>query len=115
MPHGKKQLIINIALIIVAMILSYSAARMVRNVMITREQSAEMTQKIEQLKLKKQELEAELAEIKTKEAVEREAKERLNMKKTGEEVVVVVPEKKDDEVYAQPKSLWTKIKSFFGR
>lgn len=114
MPHNK-QFIINIALIIVAMIVSYSAARMVRNVMITREQSAEMTQKIEQLKLKKQELEAELAEIKTKEAVERAAKERLNMKKTGEEVVVVVPEKKDDEQAAQPKSLWAKIKSFFGR
>ena len=115
MPHGKKQLIINIALIVIAMLVSYRAARMVRSVFMTREQSAEMTQQIEQLKVKKQELEAELAELKTKEAVEREAKERLNMKKTGEEVVVVVPEKKDDETRVQPKSLWAKIASFFSR
>ena len=114
-PRIEKSFIVNTVLIIVAMIVSYHAARMVRNVVMTREQSAEMTHKIEQLKLKKQELEAELAGLKTKEAVEREAKERLNLKKPGEEVVVVVPEKKDNEARTQPKSLWAKIESFFGR
>ena len=72
-----------------------------------------MTQKIEQLKAKKRELETALTEIQTKEAVEREAKERLNLKNPGEQVVVIVPEKKDNQSEEQSMSFWAKFKSFF--
>ena len=113
MSQSKKQIAINSFLIVVAMIASYSAARMVRNSIVTRTQSEEMTKKIEELKAKKVELEAQLQEIQTKSAVEREAKERLNMKNPGEEVVVVVPEKKDATGQEAPQSLWTKFKSMF--
>lgn len=117
MRYLKKSILVNVALIGLAMVVSYNAARMVRNAIVLRAQSADMTKKIEELRLKKQELEAELVQIQTKEATEREAKERLNMKKSGEEVVVVVPEKKDNIVTASPSAIWNtmreKITSFF--
>ena len=113
MAYIKKSFVINIALILVATGISYSAARMVQNALNMRAQSADMAQEIEQLKVKKQELEVLLTELQTKEAVEREAKERLNLKKPGEQVVVVVPEKKDSPPAEQPTSLWEKFMSFF--
>ena len=110
-----KSFVINIILIFVALAASYSAARMVRNAMLVRAHSNEITQKIEQLKLKKKELEAQLMEIQTKEAVEREGKERFNLKKSGEQVIVVVPEKKDNPPISPRMSFWEKLKSFFNR
>lgn len=102
-------------LVTVAAGISYSASRMVRDAFVLREQSAEITQKIEELTKKKHELETYLAEIQTKEAIEREAKSRLNLKKPGEKVVVVVPEKKETAIVAEPQNWWTKIKRFFER
>lgn len=49
-----------------------------------------MKQKIAELTKKREELEEYLAELKTVEAVKREAKERFNLKLPGEEVAVVV-------------------------
>lgn len=113
MSYFKKPFIINIVLILVAVIASYSAARMVRSAFIMHAQSAEMAKKIEDLKGKKQQLEGAIAEIQTKEAVEREAKARLNLKKPGEEVVVVVPPKKSDLPAEKPASFWSAFMSFF--
>ena len=113
MPYFKKSFILNIVFILVAVIASYSAARMVRSAFIMHAQSAEMTKRIEELKAKKQQLEATIAEIQTKEAVEREAKARLNLKNPGEEVVVVVPPKKEDLPVEKPASFWSKFMSLF--
>lgn len=115
MSYLKRSLIINILLVVVAIVVSYSASRMVRDVFVLREQSAEITQKIEELTKKKRELEIYLAEIQTKEAIEREAKNRLNLKKPGEEVVVIVPEKKETATVAESQNWWTRIKRFFER
>ena len=115
MTYFKKSLVINVLLVCVAVGASYRAARMIHDAVVLRHQSADVTQKIEELKKKKQELEAYLAEIHTKEAVEREAKSRLNLKKPGEEVVVIIPEQKDTAVAGQSLGFWDKIKSFFKR
>ena len=115
MSYLKRSVIINILLVVVAVAISYSASRIVRDAFVLRGQSAEMTQKIEELTKKKHELETYLAEIQTKEAIEREAKNRLNLKKPGEEVVIIVPEKKETASVIEPQSWWTKIKRFFER
>ena len=104
---------LNIFLIVICVVISYSTAHMIRNALALRTQSAEMVEKIEELRQEKRNLEATLAELQTKEAVEREAKERLNLKKPGEEVVVVVPEKKELSTTTQPMTFWEKIISFF--
>lgn len=80
---------------------------------MARTESEETTKKIDGLKRKKQELEAALAEIQTKEAVEREAKARLNLKKPGEEVVVVVPEKKINAPQPVPVNVWSRFMLLF--
>ena len=110
---SKKSFIINLILILLAMSVSYSAVRMVRNLFMVRTESKEITKKIEELKRKKQELELALAEIQTKEAVEREAKIRFNLKNPGEEVVVVVPEKKISVPQELPVSFWSTFMSLF--
>ena len=102
-------------LIIIAAGASYSGARMVREALLLQRESADMRAKIEQLKIKKKELEAELAEMQTKEMVEWEAKERMNLKKPGEEVVVVVPEKKEAATVAPATNWWVQLKAFFSR
>ncbi len=113
MKQTHKTLAVNILLILICVVISYSASRMVQSAFATKTESAEMAAKIEELKTKKQQLEARLVELQTKEAIEREAKERLNLKKTGEEVVVVVPEKKDNATTTPPLTLWEKIISIF--
>ncbi len=115
MKKKYKSFAINGILIIIAMVASYSASRMVRNAFFARQQSDQMVQRIEELQQKKKELEAQLAEMQTKESVERQAKERLNLKKPGEEVVVVVPQKEEKKPQEKSPTLWEKITSFFIR
>lgn len=76
-----------------------------------RKEAKDREEKIIELNQKKAELEAYIAELQSREAIEREAKERLNLKLPGEEVVIVVPEKDSPE--EAPKNIWDKIKSFF--
>ncbi len=115
MNYSKKTLVVHSALILIAMLVSYSAARMVRNVFFARTQSESLAQKIEELTQQKQNLETELQELQTKESGEREGKERLNLKKSGEQVVVIVPEIKSDHVQKDiSRSFWMSIVSFFG-
>lgn len=100
-------------LILLAISISYSAIRMVRSVLMVRAQSEEITKKIGELQYKKQQLEAALVEIQTQEAIEREAKARLNLKKPGEEVVVVVPEKKISAPQPEPVRFWSRVMLLF--
>ena len=70
--------------------------------------------KLDALRVKKSQLSTRLAELETPEAIERQAKEKLNLKMKGETVVVVVPERQSDQATSTPLTLWEKIKSFFG-
>lgn len=92
----------------VAVLVSWGSYNMVRQALTLRAESRNTGEKVEELLKKKQELEAYIAELEDPRTIEREAKERLNLKLAGEEVVVVVPpaEKKPDE----EGSLFTLIK-----
>jgi cell division protein FtsL len=72
---------------------------------------------IEEAKKKKAELESQISQVGNRENIERVARDQLNLKKPGEEVVVV---KKKERVGAledkkENKSWWEKIKSIFWR
>lgn len=101
-------------LLMVAIVLSVAAYRTVKQATQFSEETGENKEKIEGLLKKKEELEARLAELQTPEAKERSAKERLNLKKIGEEVVVVLPEETKEKLQTEDKSLWHKIRNFFG-
>ena len=94
---------------------SYRMFGMVRDTLVLKEEDRHAQRQIEELTKKKAELQAHLAELQTVQAAERAAKERLNVKKEGEHVVVVVPAE-DTATTTAPAhpSLWTRIKEFFG-
>jgi cell division protein FtsB len=110
----RKSLLFNVFLTAAVVLLGYSAYKMVRDTLILRDESKEIERRIGELKKKKTELEAYLAELQSIEAIEREAKERFNLKKIGEKVIVVLPDKKEMVENIEEKSLniWQRIKKF---
>jgi len=77
---------------------------------------AMLNSQIEQLKAeiraaeeKKQQLQVQAYESSQEEFLEREAREKLNLKKPGEEVVAVLPSEEDKTEEPQKQSFWDKI------
>lgn len=109
-----KSLVINILLGIVVGGAVYTAINMLINVRVAQKEGESVEAKREELTRKKKKLEAYVAELQRAEAVEREAKDLLNLKKPGENVVVVVPEEKKENsapLVASAQSWWSKIKA----
>ena len=106
--------VFSIIIVILAVFLGINAYRTVRQSFALQEEVVRERGKIEELRRKKAEIEANLAELQTKGAIEREAKSRLNLKLPGEEVVVVVPEKKEEVVStSSPRGFWERIRQRF--
>lgn len=112
LEKAKKSIIANTILAILVFVVGFSAFDMISQSLGFREEAEDAENKVRELTMKKEELEAYLRELETPEAAEREAKERLNLKKKGEEVVVVVP-KEEKELPPAESGFWEKIKSFF--
>lgn len=62
-----------------------------------------------------QELTRTLQKFDNPEFLEREAKDRLNLKNPGEEVAVIVPEQQSTGTPATHQSFWSRLGSFFLR
>lgn len=78
-----------------------------------------LKEQIKSLEEKKKELEAVAAEIGKESHLEEVAREQLNLKKPGEEVVAVLaPEKEQEGEVKEEKNFWQKIldpvRNFFG-
>lgn len=89
--------------------------QMVHDALGMRRTLDESQKKMGTLIQKKHVLDASIAELDTPEAAERIAKERLNLKKRGEEVVVVPPVASSSPVIpaADTRMWWQKIFSLF--
>lgn len=110
----KNSIIFNVVIVVLAVFLAVSASRTMRQAFLVREEVEKEKEKIEELQKKKTELEAYLLELETKDAIEREAKQELNLKLPGEEVVVVVPEKNGVSFASPPRlTVWERIKLWF--
>ena len=81
---------INLFLIVLLVAAGYAAYNLGYDTWKLWAESRDMKQQIAELTQKKEEFEVYLAELKTVEAVKREAKERFNLKLPGEEVAIVV-------------------------
>lgn len=101
-----------ILLVALAAAVGYGAARMVLNAMALRGESRETQKQIEELLARKKELEARITELQDEEAIRREAKERLNLKLPGENVVVVVPEKQEASDAPQSNGILDRVINF---
>ena len=113
----RKSNLVNLACAVALVFFGYYTYQVVSRAVALREESKATRAKIEELTRRKKELESQLSELKNTPAIEREAKERLNMKNSGEEVVVVVPEKKSDQEkpVATTSSFLQRVWNFFGQ
>ena len=103
-------------LAIIVLIVGYGAVGMVRSAIALRADTHAAEEKIKALTQHKTELEAAIRELQTPQAAEREAKERFNLKKTGERVVVVVPpEEKKSAAPAPSLSIWDRVRRIFNK
>lgn len=110
----KKSFLSPLAFFLVVAGVGYGTFNITRHAFSLSRESAELQGKAEELKRQKADLEARLRELETREAVEREAKDYLNLKMPGEEVVVVVSEKKDG-AKNNNHGIWQKVKAFLWR
>lgn len=101
----------NFLLAVIAIGVLYGAFSIFRQAVISSKESEKATERITELLRQKSELEQRIRELQTNEAMEREAKERLNLKLPGEEVVVIIPPP-GDLSQASTSSAWQKFKSF---
>lgn len=108
----KTSLPVNILIAIGAVGALVGLAGIGREVFTLRQEYRATQAKIAALRSERARLSARLAELETPEAIEREAKEKLNLKRKGEQVVVVVP---DDVPPATSSSAswWSRVKIFF--
>lgn len=108
----KKSFALNIILILLTVLVGYGSWGMLRRAAGLYYEQKAAQKRIGELSAKKGDLEARIEELTTPEAREREAKERLNLKRAGEEVIVVVPEKKSD-TSQEPESFWGRLRKIF--
>ena len=78
-------------LIAIAAFLAVSSVRIVRRAIGIQRERATLDARIRELQAERERLRQAIASLGSPEAVERLAKERLNLKRPGEEVVVVTP------------------------
>ncbi len=94
-----------------AVVVGYSSYVMVRRALTLRNELHDLNVRAGELRQKGEVFEGSLNELKTPEAVEREAKARLNLKRPGEEVVVVVPGKAEISATSSG-AFWEKLLKF---
>lgn len=76
---------------VAAALMSLWVFRAYQELLALRREEATLRQKFEAVEVENQRLRDEIRIAATPEAIERDAKARLNLKKPGEEVVVVIP------------------------
>lgn len=119
-PRIKNSIAANLVLLLVAFMTAYGALNLARYGWGLRNESREVQKRIEELVKKKQELDRYRAELETKEAAEKRAKERLNLKLPGEKVVVLVSQNSaaGPESFRQASGffrIWSQVRNFFSK
>lgn len=109
----KQSLVINLVLFVLVFVMGYSAFSAIRNAFILSNEAKDSEKKIQGLLQKKKGLEQRLAALSNKDVVIREAKERLNLKQPGEEVVVIVPPKNSTLIEKEKLNTWRNLYQFF--
>lgn len=100
--------------------MAYGAFNLARYGWELKKELRETQKKVAELAKKKQEFEKYRMELETKEAVEKRAKERLNLKLSGEKVVVLIPQASAVSIdnsgqSSAPWAIWNQIRNFFSR
>lgn len=114
----KDSVLFHIFLLILSAAVGYGSYRLARQAFLVYRESAANQKRIGELTQKKEELQAYLERLQTPGEVERQAKERLNLKLPGEQVVVVVAEKASstrERVRQARQGLWEWLVGLWNR
>ena len=109
----KNSVLLNTLFLCLVVVVAVGAVRITRETTVLRREARKGEEEIVALTARKAELEARITELETPEAIEREAKEKLNLKKRGETVVVVVPENPADQNASVQSGAWGSVLNFF--
>lgn len=110
-----RSIFFNLFLFAAALIVSWSAARMVMQAVNMKSEARLIDAEIAKLKQEKAALEQAIAELNTPHAAEREAKERRNLKRPGEKVAVIIS-KSAEEKKEEIKETWRQtLKKWFSQ
>lgn len=104
--------IINLALFGLLIFVGYHTFILGRQAFGLYHETRTTKEKIAELSQKKEELETYLRELEHRQAIEREAKERFNLKKPGEEVVVVIGEDLEKNEIPPTPTFFGRVKLF---
>lgn len=115
MHYIRNPIFINVFLLVLAAVLGYAAFSMAKQAVLVMREATSVSDSLEKLEAKEKKLELAHAELDRPEAVEREAKERLNLKLPGERVVVVVPDNEDGDSDPGSNNFWSRIRSLISR
>lgn len=107
-------IIVSILLLIVFGFLVVSNIRISQKRARFDSQISSLKNEIQILEEENQKLKTQISQIGEESYLEKEARERLNLKKPGEEVVIFTKEKAES-VEHREKSFWQKILEFFSR
>ncbi len=111
-----RSLSINVALGVLAFLSLVSAASLMRQAIQISRDSATAARRLDELMVHKKELETAIRAAGTEEAVRYKAKARLNLKNPGENIVVVLPDKKEIPPAPGDATMWwERMANFFSR
>lgn len=100
----------NFFLFVVALIVSWSAARMGMQAVNVKSEARSIDAEVAKLKQEKAALDRVIAELNTPYAAEREAKERRNLKRPGEKVAVIISESAKEKKEETKETWWQSLK-----
>lgn len=109
----KSSVPLNMLFVCLVVAVAIGAVRMMRETTALWREARKGKEKIAALAARKAELMTRIAELEAPEAIEREAKEKLNLKKRGETVVVVLAGRQADQNNPERAGFWGSAVSFF--
>lgn len=107
----KYSLPVNLLFLCAVFVVGVGAVRMTRATLALRAEVRDAEARLEAIAARKDQIARRLAEQDAPEAVEYEAKAKMNLKNAGEEVVVVAPEEKPADS-AESSGVWQRIMDF---
>lgn len=111
----KRSWLLNLSLLLVLVVVGVGAFEEARIALQLKREEEAQSIKVAELQKRKSDLEAKLLSLDHPEGVEREAKGRLNLKKPGEEVVVVLSDDSVGSSSADRATFWDRVKNLLNR
>lgn len=111
--NNTKKIFIFVILLVISLLLLNSVYKVYRKKVNAKQALVVMQQELQALKEREIFLKDSLNRLETREGMEFELRQKLNVALEGERVAIIVDENEEKDKSVEEKSLWQKIKSTF--